>query len=160
MKILYTLIGSAALAAAAFAVPACAQQGASAIRKLSFMQGTWHCVLRGGPNTGFRDTLSYSFSPNGNWMIEQEGGIYRGQRLWSLQMWGYDPQRQKLVAYQFTNGGVATKSVTGWQNGLFVSQRDDNNATVSIRQHSKRAFDWIIQSPDKSQTATQVCTRS
>jgi hypothetical protein len=135
------------------------QQGPDAIHKLSFMKGAWHCVLHGGQSNGFKDALSYSFSPDWNWMIEQESGTMSGQPIWSAQIWGYDAQRQKLVAYQFTNRGVFTKSIVGWQKGLFVSRRDDNNFTVSIRPRGKRAFDWIIGSPDGSSTVVQACRK-
>jgi len=159
MKMTQKIIGGV-LAISLFACgSASSQQGPDAIHKLSFMKGSWHCVVHGGPSDGFKDVLSYSFSPDWDWMIEQESGTVSGQPIWSAQMWGYDVQRQKLVAYQFTNRGVFTKSIVGWKNGLFVSLRDDNNASVSIRPRGKRAFDWVIGSPDGSSIVIQACRK-
>ena len=149
----------AILTVATMSYPASAQEGAGAIRKLLFMKGSWQCVLHGGPSDGFKDTLSYSFSPDATWMLEQESGSVSGQPIWSAQMWGYDASRHKLVAYQFNTRGVFTKSVSGWQNGLFVSRRDDNHAVVSVRPIGKRAFNWIIAASDKSLTVVQACRR-
>ena len=142
------------------ASPAAAQQSAAAIHKLAFMQGTWRCVKHGPANYPPVYFLSYSFSPDGNWMEERAvGKSAASAKDWEVQMWGYDAARKKLVAYRFTAGGAATKTVSGWQNGEFVSRRDDNGVTISIRQHSRRAFDWIVQSADKSATTVDACTR-
>lgn len=134
-------------------------QGVAQIKKLAFMAGTWKCVSHGGSSQGFLDTLTYSFSPDGHWMTETEHTPAGRPVTWSEQMWGFDAQQGKLVAYQFTPRGVATKSVSGWQNGRFVSKRDDNGATVSIRPKNKRAFDWVITPADGSSTVVQACTR-
>lgn len=159
MMIKWNAVVFAILAAVTMSYPASAQEGPGAIRKLLFMKGSWQCILHGGPSDGFRDTLTYSFSPDASWMLEQESGSVSPQPIWSAQMWGYDAARKKLVAYQFNTRSVFTKSVSGWQNGLFVSQRNDNHATISIRPLGKRAFDWIIAAPDKSLTVIQACRR-
>ena len=140
--------------------PAAAQQSAAAIHKLAFMQGTWRCV-RHGYSAVYAPVyyLNYSFSPDGRWMLERSVGTSQSVKDWEVQMWGYDVVRKHLTAYRFTRGGVVTKTVAGWQNGVFVSKRDDNGATVTIRQHSSRAFDWVIQSADKSSTVTEACSR-
>lgn len=122
------------------------------------MQGTWRCIVRGAPNGTFKDMLAYSFSPDGHWMIEQD--VLPGNTAnWSLQMWGYDEQAHRLVAYQFVPRGVFTKTVTGWQNGLFVSKVDYSGYVVSIRKHNSRAFDWVITPSDNSRTIVQACTK-
>ena len=135
------------------------QRDIASIKKLSFLAGSWHCVVHGGSGDGYASTLSYSFSPDGQWMIEQERGPRNNPQAWSLQMWGYDFQRRGLVAYQFTPAGLFTKTIRGWENGEFVSIRDDNQAVVSIRQRSPRAVDWVIQPADKSPAVIEACNR-
>ncbi len=92
-------------------------------------------------------------------MVESEKGVRKSASGWSTQLWGYDVTQPGFSAYQFTPAGVFTKSVRGWENGNFVSTRDDNHAIVSIRKRSNRAFDWVIQSADKSSTVIEACTR-
>ena len=142
------------------ASPAVGQQGAAAMHKLAFMQGTWHCV-RHGYSTVYSPAyyLNYSFSPDGRWMEERSVGNSESVKDWEVQMWGYDVVRRRLTAFRFTSAGVTTKTVAGWQNGVFVSKRDDNGATVSIRRTSARAFNWIVQSADKSSTVIEACSR-
>jgi hypothetical protein len=135
------------------------QRDISSIRKLRFMAGSWHCVVHGGPANGYATTLSYSFSPDGQWVIEQERGPKSNAEAWSLQMWGYDFRQHSLVAYQFTPAGLFTKTIRGWKNGEFVSTRDDNSAVVSLRQRSRHAVDWVIQPADKSAAVIEACTK-
>lgn len=123
------------------------------------MAGSWNCIVRGGPGNGYASKLSYSFSPDGFWMVESETGLRKSPAGWSTQLWGYDRTQPGFSAYQFTPAGVFTKSVRGWENGEFVSTRDDNHAIVSIRKRSNRAFDWVIQSADKSSTVIEACKR-
>jgi hypothetical protein len=136
------------------------QQAVAALRKLHFMTGSWRCVVHGGLGNGYVSKLSYAFSPDGLWMSESESAASsRYPRAWSMQMWGYDALHKSFDAYQFTPQGVFTKTVQGWQNGKFVSTRDDNQAIISIRPGSSRAFEWLIQTADKSSTVTETCTR-
>ena len=136
-------------------------QAVAALSKLHFMSGTWTCVVyANGSANGYVSKLTYSFTPDGLFMIESEhSATSKYPRVWSLQMWGYDVLHKSFDAYQFTPAGVFTKTVQGWRNGAFLSTRDDNQYTVSIRKHSNRAFDWFIQPPDKSSTVTEACTR-
>ena len=130
------------------------------LSRLKFMQGTWTCpILRDGKPTGITDHLTYRFFAGGQWMAEHDDYHENGQDASSSQMWGYDPHAGKLVAYQFMKQGIFTKTVYGWQSGEFVSRRNDNGAWVSIRPHSERSFDWIIQPADKSSTIVEACTR-
>ena len=130
-----------------------------AIQKLSFMKGSWHCVIHGGPSSGKSDNLRYSFLPGGQWMEERGDFYVNGRDEWTIQMWGYDSVARRLVAYQFTPAGAFTKTVDGWVKGVFVSKRDDNGATVIIRPRNKRAFDWVITSADKTFTVVEACRR-
>ncbi len=78
---------------------------------------------------------------------------------WATQMWGYDSHTQKLVAYNFARNGVFTKSVDGWVNGAFVSHRDDNGATVSVRPINASSIQWVIESADHSYVVKEDCVR-
>lgn len=167
-KLLVPAIASIALGGCGFpgyanvqaaAVPT-QQQAVAALRKLHFMAGSWRCVIVNGPSRGYVSKLSYSFSPEGLFMTESESpASSKYPNVWSAQMWGYDVLHKSFDAYQFTRFGIFTKTIQGWQNGKFVSTRDDNQAIVSIRPRTSRAFDWLIQPPDKSSTVTEACTR-
>ncbi|HET9393204.1 MAG TPA: hypothetical protein VFO29_06785 [Candidatus Rubrimentiphilum sp.] len=155
MRLLSVLICAVALSISPSV--ATAQTGASAIAKLQFLTGTWRCVIQGGSSNGRAQHVSYSFSPNRQWMEERSWGASMSD--WEVQMWGYDPNRQLLTAYQFTGGGVATKSVGGWINGSFVAKRDDNGATVTLEPQGKRRINWVIRSADGSSTVRELCAR-
>jgi hypothetical protein len=133
---------------------------ANAMKRLAFLEGSWHCTIQ-GPRVpkGDIDHLSYEFAPDWSWMIERSNLEENGRRYWSAQLWGFDAAQKKLVAYQFASDGVHTKTVAGWRGSQFVSTRDDNGATVSIKPTSPRAFDWIIEPADHSTVVTEVCTR-
>jgi hypothetical protein len=136
------------------------EQGVDAIRKLAFLAGSWHCVVQGAKvPSGDAERLSYEFAPDWSWMVERSNLRENGQEHWAVQLWGYDAQRKKLVAYQFNSGGVFTKSVDGWIGGRFQSKRDDSGATVSLVPISKSAFDWVIEAADNSYTVKEACTR-
>jgi hypothetical protein len=62
--------------------------------------------------------------------------------------WGYDGNTKKMVAYQFLANGVFTKSVEGWVGDSFVSHREGNGATVSVK------------NTDRSSTVNEDCARS
>lgn len=146
------------LAAAALAFflmgSASAKQSADAIARLRFMAGSWRCVVRGGVSNSEAFDLTYTFSPDGKWMEERQTG---GD--WEVQMWGFDSRKGKLVAYQFTPGGVFTKTVEGWVNGVFTSTRNDNGATVSMHPKNNGSFDWVVESADHAYIVTEVCRR-
>lgn len=135
-------------------------QGPDAIAKLRFLAGTWTCTFsREGKTFGAIDHPSYRFFGGGHWISERSDLRENGQDESEIQLWGYDDQQHKLVARQFVSGGLYSKTVLGWQNGEFVSRRDDNGAWVSIRPHGARAFDWVIQSSDKSNTVVEACKK-
>jgi hypothetical protein len=134
--------------------------GPEAIRRLAFLSGSWHCVIRGtAVPKGDSDNLSYAFSQDWFWMIERSDLIENGHHNWSTQLWGYDAPNKRLVAYQFTPNGVFTKSVAGWVEGRFQSRRDDSGATVTIEPINKSSFNWVIESADHSNIVTEACTR-
>ncbi|HVS45965.1 MAG TPA: hypothetical protein VMS32_04805, partial [Verrucomicrobiae bacterium] len=114
---------------------------------------------RAGQGAGYVDRSTYRFVAGGTWMEEYSDPGPRHADMSSVQMWGYDGSRKNLVAYQFMGAGVATKLIDGWQNGSFISHRDDNGATVSIQPRNARAFDWVIVSKDQSNTVREECTR-
>jgi len=152
-----------AVTIAALLVTACAaraqQSDASAMPKLAFLSGTWTCTIRGGPSNGLVQDTTYSFSPDGMWMTELSHDTGTSGADWETQMWGYDARSHKLVAYQFVSLGVFTKSVDGWVDGAFVSHRDDNGATVSLKPIDGRSFQWIIESADHSSIVKEDCAR-
>jgi hypothetical protein len=140
---------------------AAAQEDASsAIKRLAFLAGSWTCTIQGpGVPRGDVDQLSYEFAPDWSWMVERSNVSENHGGDWSAQLWGYDAARKQLVAYQFTSSGVHTKTVAGWVGDQFVSTRDDNGARVSVKPISPRAFDWVIESADRSTVVTEACTR-
>jgi hypothetical protein len=128
------ILVAAALAMLLMTCMARAQQpDISAMKKLGFLSGTWACTVEGGTSNGLVLKVGYSFSPDGLWMTELSQDAGPGHNDWATQIWGYDVRAGKLVAYAFTPYGVFTKSVEGWLDGAFVSHRDDNGATVSVR---------------------------
>jgi len=135
------------------------QQAKAAMTRLHFMAGSWTCVIRGGQSEGLVDNPTYRFVAGGTWMEEYSDMGKPDSPYSSVQMWGYDGGSKSLVAYQFMGAGVATKNVDGWQNGIFVSHRDDNGATVSIQRKGPRAFDWVITPKGGGLTVREVCTR-
>jgi hypothetical protein len=136
------------------------EQNFDAIKKLAFLQGSWHCVVQGARvPAGDVDRLSYEFAPDWSWMLERSSLREKGKDYWGVQLWGYDAQRKQLVAYQFNSAGVFTKTVSGWIDGRFVSKRDNDGTMVSILPIGPHSFDWVIESPDHSYKATEVCTR-
>jgi hypothetical protein len=144
------------------ATPANAQSqqlGASAMQRLAFLSGRWTCTVSGGESNGLTLDLSYSFSPNVLWMTEVSRTSEATGNDWATQIWGYDARNQKLLAFQFTESGVFTKTVDGWVDGVFLSQRDDNQATVSLKPISANTMQWIIESADHSSTIKEDCVR-
>jgi hypothetical protein len=136
------------------------EQNANAIQKLAFLKGSWHCVVQGAKvPAGDEDHLSYEFAPDWSWMIERSDLREKRKDYWGVQLWGYDAQRKRLVAYQFGSAGVFTKSVDGWVDGRFQSKRDNDGTMVSILPIDQNRFDWEIESPDHSYKAMEVCTR-
>jgi hypothetical protein len=132
-----------------------------AIEKLSFLVGSWHCVIEGAKvPKGDVSTARYQFSPDRSWLIEYESLRERGRSHWSMQIWGYNALQQKLVAYDFSAAGVLTKSVDGWVGGEFKSKRDQDGATVTIVPHTRDSFDWKIVTANGSTTVIESCRRS
>ncbi len=152
-----------AVAVAAFLITACAagaqQQGTDALHKLAFLKGTWACTIKGGPGNGFVQDVKYSFSPDGLWMAEVSLNSAPHEDDFATQMWGYDARTGKLVAYNFAANGVYTKSVEGWVDGKFISRRDDNGATVSLKPIDSHTMQWIISSADGTYVVSEDCVR-
>jgi hypothetical protein len=136
---------------------ATAQPDLAAIEKLRFLTGAWACTIAGGTSDGLMLQVEYSFSPDGLWMIEVSKDADTKGGDWQTQLWGYDRRSDKLVAYSFASDGVSTKTVDGWIDGVFRSQRDDNGATVSLRSLGKRSMQWRIESRDHSLIVEQNC---
>jgi hypothetical protein len=156
----YTLCMCVAVGMLGSSVALAQDQGSGAIKKLAFLSGSWNCVIRGGAvPKGDVDHLSYTFSPDWSWMIERSDVLENGHHIWSTQLWGDDVRHGRLVAYQFTQNGVFTKSVDGWVGNRFQSKSDDNGATVTINPINKNAFDWVIESADHSSIVTEACAR-
>jgi hypothetical protein len=135
------------------------QPDVTAMKKLSFLSGAWRCTVEAGTSNGLVQDVTYSFSPDGLWMTELSQDSGPGHNDWATQIWGYDARAGKLVAYNFTPMGVFTKSVDGWINGAFVSHRDDNGATVSVRPISSGSMQWVIESADHSNIVKENCVR-
>jgi hypothetical protein len=150
-----------AIAALFFATCTASAQspGADAIRKLSFLSGKWVCTIAGGISNGEVQDSEYSFSPDSLWMTELSWDAGAAKRYFATQMWGYDASAAKLVAYQFTSNGVFTKTVEGWIDGAFTARRDDNGATVSVKQVGAGSVEWTIASADKSSIVKEECVR-
>jgi hypothetical protein len=129
------------------------------MNSLRFLIGKWRCDLIGVGTSGVALDIDYSFSPDGLWMLEVSKDAGTLSRDWAMQVWGYDKNSKKLVAYDFTPRGVFTKSVEGWINGEFVSHRDDNNAAVSLRRLSDAHITWQISSANQRSVVTQDCRR-
>jgi hypothetical protein len=128
------------------------------MQKLEFLSGSWTCTIKGGASNGLVEETHYSFSPDGFWMTETSH-VARSNNDWETQMWGYDAHAKKLVAYQFLADGVFTKTVDGWVNGAFVSHRDDNGATVSVKPVAANAMQWVIESADHTYIVKEDCVR-
>jgi hypothetical protein len=139
--------------------PQQANTDSTAIKRLAFLAGRWSCTVNGGSSNGLTLDVRYSFSPNWLWMTEESQDSGAAGTDWATQLWGYDARTKKLVAFQFTQSGVFTKSLDGWVNGIFVSHRDENGATVSLKPLGANSFQWIIESSDHSYTVTQDCIR-
>jgi hypothetical protein len=122
------------------------QADATAMQKLKPLTGSWACTVRGGQSDGL-------------WMTELSQDTRTNGNDWATQMWGYDSHTRKLVAYNFARNGVFTKSVDGWVDGAFVSHRDDNGATVSVRPIDANSVQWVIESADHSYTVKEDCVR-
>lgn len=138
-----------------------AEQGTDAVKALGFLSGSWHCNVEGkNVPTGTIDHLSYEFAPDWSWMLERSNLRQNGRTYWSAQLWGYDVRQKRLVAYQFTSDGVATKTVDGWARDRFQSHRDDNGAIVSVERVNSHAFNWVIETADRSNVVKEVCRRS
>jgi hypothetical protein len=131
----------------------------SAMEKLSFLKGAWVCTIRGGSSNGLVQDVQYSFSPDGLWMTELSDASGPNQDDWATQVWGYDVNVGKFVAYNFAANGVFTKSVDGWINGSFVSHRDDNGASVSVKPIDSNSMQWTIESADHSSIVREDCVR-
>ena len=134
-------------------------QAADAMKRLAFLRGDWNCVYQGGPESGQSEHINYSFTPDGRWMIERSD--MRGSADSSgVQVWGYDPAQQKLVAHQYTTNGIFTKTVAGWQGNQFVSTRDDNHWQIVLRQDGANAITWIVHPTAVDATpVTEACKR-
>jgi hypothetical protein len=135
------------------------QSDATAIRKLSFLEGRWLCTIRSGTSDGLKQDVKYSFSPDKLWMTEVSQDSGTGGNDWATQMWGYDARTQRLVAYNFASNGVLTKSVDGWVDGRFQSRRDDNGAIVSVKAVGSSAVRWTVQRADGSLVVYEDCIR-
>jgi len=136
------------------------QAAIAAMKKLAFLNGTWNCTIHGGPSNGVVDRLNYSFAADGRWMIERSDIQGAAPAQSSVQVWGYDPAQRGLVGYQFTQTGVATKTVSGWNGDTFTSTRNDTGATVSLKQTGPNAISWIIHSAGTpTSDVTEDCTR-
>ncbi len=133
--------------------------GVSAMRRLSFLKGSWACTLKGGSSNGAVQGVRYSFSSDGLWMTELSQTLGAKENDWATQMWGYDVSASRLVAYQFAANGVHTKSVDGWIGGVFKSERDDNGAIVSLRPIDPRSMQWLVESADHSNLFREDCVR-
>lgn len=135
-------------------------EDADAIRRLSFLAGSWHCVIQGDRvPKGDTERVSYEFATDWSWMIERSELLENGHLHWGAQLWGYDSRQKKLVAYQFSAAGVFTKTVNGWKGDSFESTRDYDGATVIMRPLSQNAFEWVIESANGSNLITERCTR-
>jgi hypothetical protein len=131
------------------------------MRKVQFLAGVWACTLERGTSSGPTQKVSYSFSPDGVWMSEVSQVTSPAQNDWAIQLWGYDSNSKKLVAYNFGPNGVTTKTVDGWVEGDFVSHRDDNGLVVLLRPSDKNSMEWIVQSPSRASTlVSESCTRN
>lgn len=159
LKVRGILVGAALPMLLMTCVARAQQPDISAMKKLAFLSGAWVCTVEGGTSNGLAQNVEYSFSPDGLWMTELSQDSGPGQNDWATQIWGYDVRAGKLVAYNFTPYGVFTKSVEGWVDGAFVSHRDDNGATVSVRPISSRAMQWVIESADHSSIVKENCER-
>ncbi|HET7815496.1 MAG TPA: hypothetical protein VFL13_14110, partial [Candidatus Baltobacteraceae bacterium] len=136
------------------------QNAMNAMKRLSYLTGTWRCVTHGGdPNTSAM-RLRYNFIAGGRWLVEQSD--VKGSPEWdTVQLWGYEPRLGGLVAFQFTQYGLATKQVSGWNGDTFSGTRTDNGAKVSVKRTGPNTMRWTIH-PNGSGTAkdiTQDCTR-
>ncbi len=138
--------------------PARAQSNADAMKKLSFLLGEWQCVVEGGTSNGLHQVIRYSFSSDGLWMTELSHDA-NSSADWETQIWGYDSRTRRLTAYQFVETGIFTKTVDGWKDGVYVSHRDDNGASVSLKRLNDRSMKWIIASADGSYVVTEECVR-
>jgi hypothetical protein len=134
------------------------QADAGAIKKLEFLRGTWTCTVQNGPANIPVQESNYSFSPDGMWMTETSHDT-GSSNDWETQVWGYDTKTKKLVAYQFVDEGVFTKTVDGWIDGAFTSHRDDNGASVTVRPTAGGSAQWVIASADHSYIVKQNCVR-
>jgi len=128
------------------------------MKKLAFLNGSWNCTVHGGESNGMAMHLTYSFTGNGRWLVEQSD-VKSAPEWGDVQLWGYDPAQRALVAYQFTQNGIATKTVSGWNGDTFTSTRNDTGATVSLKQTGPNAISWIIHSAGTPTSVTQDCTR-
>jgi hypothetical protein len=118
------------------------QDDPAAIKRLAFLAGSWQCVIHGnGVPKGDVERISYEFAPDWSWMIERSNLVENGQAHWGAQLWGYDAQHRKLVAYQFSAAGVFTKAVNGWVRGGFESKRDYDGAMVTMRPIDQNTFE-------------------
>jgi hypothetical protein len=151
-------MGIAALLCSAGAASA-QEAGADAMGKLTFLSGKWNCTIAGGISNGQVQVNDYSFSPDKLWMTELSWDEGADKKNFATQMWGYDAIAGKLVAYQFTPNGVYTKTVDGWIDGAFTARRNDNGATVSVKQVNAESMEWTIASADKSSIVKEECVR-
>jgi hypothetical protein len=151
------VVATLALASLAGTAARAQDSGPNAMRRLAFLSGSWTCTVRGGASNGSVQDTRYSFSPDGFWMIEVSHD--RGsQNDFATQIWGYDATAKKMVAYQFLANGVFTKSVEGWVGENFISHRDDNGATVSVKRTGDSSMQWTVESADQSSIVTEDCT--
>jgi hypothetical protein len=133
------------------------QQALDAMKKLSFLDGTWNCVMHGGESNGLTDKLTYSFTADGRWMVERSD-VKGGDS--SLQVWGYDPAQRRLTATLYSPRGVTVKNVLGWNGDSFVSQGDVSGAMVTLKQTAPNAITWTFAPADTTQQpVVESCTR-
>jgi hypothetical protein len=158
VKLLRTLAASAAALAICGTAASAQQTGAAAMQKLSFLSGKWTCTIKNGPSNGEIQLVKYVFSPDGHWMTETSWSD-PGKKDYATQVWGYDANAGRLVAYQFARDGLYTKTVQGWMDGAFTAKRNDNGATVSVKQVGASAIEWTIASVDGSFVVKEECVR-
>lgn len=156
MPCLLALIAVAS-SAPAFAQDAPRHEALEAMKKLSFLDGTWNCVMHGGASNGLADKLTYSFTADGRWLVERSD-VKGGDS--SVQVWGYDPAQRRLTATLYSPRGVTVKNVLGWNGDSFVSQGDVSGAMVTLKQTAPNAITWTFAPPDASQqSVVESCTR-
>lgn len=129
-------------------------QQSDTIQRLRFLAGTWHCAgtLPGAAQTPYTATRTYSFPTTGPWMQEviatQSGG---DQPQTILQMWG------PSASYTFTQSGVETKHVVGWNGDNFLARSDNPKFTLALYGNA-RSIEWTTGFPNGT-SLVETCKR-